>query len=241
MKFFLNKLSTLFVFFLITGFLSQTSNCQEKTKENSRSETGLKRVSAYGKLWGVINYFHPAMGKGRLDGDSLFLKNLGHLDSDPSGANFKQSATNLLNGLNDPKSVIIETVSQTKAAIPVARMDFNTSVLSGSRLYMSVPQTAFKKQLQIDSILMGSSLNRVVVDLRCAELNNDLGIKQYKLFVQPLIAGMLDSIMVLPTERSFFYKGVMRQDFPQDINLFDPDRNGNVEHLQVHQGLKNIS
>lgn len=210
-------------------------------KENTRSDIGLQRISAYGKLWGVINYFHPAMGKGRLDGDSLFLKNLGHLDSDPSKANFKQSATNLLNGLNDPKSIIIEAVSQTKAATPVARMDFSTSILSGSQLCLSVPQTAFKKQLQIDSVLMQSSFNKVVVDLRCGELNNDLGIKQYKLFVQPLIAGMLNSSMLLPTERGIFYKGLMRQDFPQDINLFDPDRNGNVEHLQVHQGLKNIS
>jgi len=241
MKFCLSKFSTLLFFFLITGFLPLAGRCQEKMMESSNSDTGLQRISAYGKLWGVVNYFHPVMGKGRLDGDSLFLKNLGQLNSDPSEANFKKSVTGLLNMLNDPKSIIIDPVNQNKAITPVARMNFSTSKLPGSQLYMAVPQTAFKKPLQFDSVLMRSSLNQVVVDLRCAEINNDLGIKQYKLFVQPLIASMLDSIIILPTERSFFYKGLMRQDFPQDINLFDPDRNGNVEHLQVHQGLKNIS
>ncbi|MHA4894050.1 S41 family peptidase [Pedobacter sp. PWIIR3] len=205
------------------------------------ADPGLQRIGAYGKLWGVLNYFHPVMGKGSVDGDSLFLKNIGQLLTDPSEANFKQSLDNLLIGVNDPQSVVITTANKDVGTVLTARNAFGVFALPGNLTYIALPQTAFNKFLPLDSILLKSRFKKVIVDLRSASINNDLGIKQYRLFVQPLIASMLNRSMILPTERSFFYKGLMRQDFPQDINLFDPDNYGNVAHLQVHQGLKNIA
>lgn len=201
----------------------------------------LQRIAAYGKLWGVLNYFHPIMGKGRLCGDSLFLNHLDHLLTDQSAINFKQSIEGLLKAMNDPKSILIQSEDKAPAIKAVARKTLENYLLPGGELYISISQIAFKKTVDIDSILMNNRNKKIIIDLRCAEIDNELGLKQYKLFVQPLIAGMLNSTMLLPTERTFFYKGLMRQDFPQDINLFDPDEYGNVGHLQVHQGLRNIS
>lgn len=213
--------------------------CQRE--KNSSNSIGLERISAYGKAWGVINYFHPEMGKGRLNGDSLFLKHLAHLPDHPSAINFRQSISNMLGELHDPQTSIIESVVPISEIKPTARKAYDYHLLPAGQLYLALPQTAFTKELNTDSILTRSPYNNIIIDLRCADFNNDIGLKQYKLFVQPLIAGIIHNTMLLPTERSFFYKGLMRQDFPQDINLFDPDKEGNVDHLQVHNGLRNIS
>ncbi|WP_166664880.1 S41 family peptidase [Pedobacter metabolipauper] len=205
------------------------------------NNVGLERISAYGKVWGVINYFHPEMGKGKLNGDSLFLKHLSYLPENPSAINFKRSVAGMLGELHDPQISITEKYTSTDEMKLTARKQYAYHLLPGKQLYLALPQTAFAKGLNTDSILRRSPSQKIVVDLRNADLNNDLGLKQYKRFVQPLIAGIIHDMMLLPTERSFFYKGLMRQDFPQDINLFDPDKDGNVDHLQVHNGLRNVS
>lgn len=228
-----------FLFSIIIFLSPLTLFCQRE--KNLSNSIGLERIGAYGKVWGVINYFHPEMGKGRLSGDSLFLKHLAHLPDDPSAINFKQSISNMLGELHDPQTSIIESVVPISEIKPTARKAYDYHLLPARQLYVALPQTAFTKELNTDSILTKSSYNNIIIDLRNANFNNDLGLKQYKLFVQPLIAGIIRNTMLLPTERSFFYKGLMRQDFPQDINLFDPDKEGNVDHLQVHKGLRNIS
>ena len=212
-----------------------------RINEGRSSDIYMQRIIAYGKLWGVLNYFHPIMWKGRLCGDSLFLNHLGHLLTDQSDTNFRQSIEGLLQAVNDPKSILIHQEDKIPAIKAVARKTLENYLLPSGELYVSVSQTVFKKTVNIDSMLMKKRNKKIIIDLRCAEIDNELGLKQYKLFVQPLIASMVKSTMLLPTERTCFYKGLMREDFPQDINLFDPDEYGNVGHLQVHQGLRNIS
>lgn len=241
MKFASIKLYIISSLFFSVIAVPLNSLSQENITDRKISDIGFERISAYGKLWGIINYFHPAMGKGHLDGDSLFLSNISRIILNPSADNFNESVTKMLSGLNDPRSNIVVAENLQNIKNPVARKSFATSVISSNQFYISLPQTAFRNRIEPDSILSNIKARKIILDLRCNELNNDLGLKQYKSFVQPLISSLIESNMLLATERSFFYKGLMRQDFPQDINLFNPDNDGNLEHLQIHNGLKNIS
>jgi len=68
----------------------------------------IKRLAALGKLWGVVNYFHPSMGTGQIVTDSLIVKNAAFLIRDPSATTFKKAVQNLLALLNDPGTRILE-------------------------------------------------------------------------------------------------------------------------------------
>ncbi|MEO7211296.1 S41 family peptidase [Mucilaginibacter sp.] len=226
---------------LISHFLPIKVICQDRIINSTTSAVELERIADYGKIWGVVNYFHPEMGKGRVNGDSLFLKNIDLLGYNPSASNFKESISAMLAELNDPKTKIVEPSLLESKTVNISRTAFYRSSLPGKKLYLAVPQNVFTKLLTADSVLSNVQEKDILIDLRNNQINNDLGLKQYAFFVQPLIAGIIKSTMILPTERTFFYKGLMREDFPQDINLFDPDKDGNVTHLQVHNGFRNIS
>ena len=228
---------------LIIGFylLPAKSFCQKVTENPGKSSIELTRISEYGKVWGAINYFHPEMGKGRLNGDSLFLNNIADLPSNASAINFKKSISGMLAELGDPTTEVFETLTAQQEAPAGARKNNFQYNLPGGQIYLALPQTTFIRQINIDSILDKGSGKSFIIDLRNDGFNNLLGLKQYTLLVQPLVAGIIKNTMLLPTERGFFYKGLMRQDFQHDINFLNPNSEGNVEHLQVNNGFRNIA
>ena len=66
----------------------------------------IARIADFGRVWGVINYFHPAVGKGVLSADSLVISNIGRLLEDPSATGFKTAISALFSDLDDPHSAI---------------------------------------------------------------------------------------------------------------------------------------
>lgn len=46
---------------------------------NLKDSLQVKRIADLGRVWGVINYFHPEAGKGKLNIDSLLLQNIAPL------------------------------------------------------------------------------------------------------------------------------------------------------------------
>src|ERR1700759_1103140 len=87
----------LFCFFLL--FVS-TCFCQILDK------AAIHRIGDYGKLWTVINLFHPQMGYREVNADSLFTDNIDELLKDPSAANFKKAVQKMLERLHDPYTSI---------------------------------------------------------------------------------------------------------------------------------------
>ncbi|MCE7044337.1 S41 family peptidase [Dyadobacter sp. CY312] len=204
----------------------------------------IARIADFGRLWGVVNYFHPAVGKGVLYPDSLVISNIGKLLDDPGTSGFKNAISALLSDLNDPYSAVIDSKDLATES-PYTEPGLTLTSLASKSTYITASQNIFKNGLKLDSVLtpkLISSNHSFVIDLRNATIDNNAGLKQYTQFVQPLIGKLISKTLILPTARSFYYKGLMREDFPHDINILPQDQKGDINgKLQVHYGLKNIS
>lgn len=217
---------------------------QNRAGINLKDSLQVKRIADIGRVWGVINYFHPEAGKGELNIDSLLLQNIAPLISGGSSVDFRTVLNAMLKKLNDPNTKILEVLNtQEQIRHYPLKLTFYKGILKENVSYLAVPQQAFKKSFTLDSALNANELQGpCVIDLRNGEENNQLGIKQYTQFVQPLLASLIHKLIILPTERSFYYKGLMRQDFPSDINILSTTVNGKIDgNLQVFYGLRNIS
>jgi len=207
------------------------------------NKDAIQRIADVGKLWGTIKYFHPEMLKGNIDPDELILNNVDELLKEPSKQNFIITIDKMLNMLHDPNSKIMQNPDlSAKPGLPPL---LNAKPLSKEIRLIQAPQNLFSKAYNIDSCFTPSVLksNKFIVDLRNANQNNDLGLKQYQNLVQPLIAGIIDHTLVLPTHRTAYYHAMLRQDFPDDLDVIPAsDRNGDPNYwYQERFGLKNTS
>lgn len=66
----------------------------------------IRRIGDYGKLWAVLDLFHPQMAYGTINRDSLFADNIGDLLKDPSAANFKTAVQKMISRLGDGQTII---------------------------------------------------------------------------------------------------------------------------------------
>ncbi|WP_159441062.1 S41 family peptidase [Pedobacter caeni] len=221
---------------------------QLKKEAKAPDSAGIRRIADFARVWGVIHYFHPNMGKGKLNADSLMIANIGDLLADPSAQNLKKSLATMLSDLKDPYSKLLNDPDPKSAAQKNTSTQYPAEALGNyqlakKELYLAVPQELFLKQRVPDSIIgKHKAIRSFVIDLRNNSLNADLGLKQYIRFVQPLIASLINSTLIFPTSRSFYYKGLMRQDYPHDLSIRSPDEKGFIkDQLQVHNGFRNIS
>lgn len=65
------------------------------------------RIGDYGKLWGVLKLFHPALAYGNINADSLLIEHADKLLKDPSAHNFRNAVQDMLNDLHDPNTIIV--------------------------------------------------------------------------------------------------------------------------------------
>ena len=150
----------------------------------------------------------------------------------------------MFSNLKDAHSGIIDKKGNSIHTADITP-DLKLTSLNTGTLYVAAPQNAFKKQSTLDSILTPEAITShrsFIIDLRNAAIDHNAGLKQYTQFLQPLVAKLIDRTLILPTARSFYYKGLMREDFPHDINILPQDENGEiVGQLQVHYGIRNVS
>lgn len=212
------------------------AHCQQQQFDSLQ----ISRIADFGKVWGVINYFHPEIGKGTLNADSLLIDNSTELLQNPTTENFKQALSHLFTQLKDSRTQIITPAPQpVNGLFPLT---FTSHPVAQNQIYVALPQTMFDKEVRMDSIFRKQEYKKsYIVDLRSGRIDTDLGLNQYANVVQPLIANLIQQTMVLPTERNFYYKGLMREDFPHDFNILTPDSDGNFEEVQVHNGFRNVS
>ncbi|GAB3788508.1 hypothetical protein GCM10028818_55200 [Spirosoma horti] len=202
-----------------------------------------QRVADIGKLWGTLKYFHPQLMKGTLQADELLLKTLDPLLDNPSKANFVRTIQGMLRLIGDTTTQIESVMAFSKPARsgPVKL----TQPLPAAMGYIALPQERFTAPFSLDSFLTSSRLNQPywIVDLRNQAENERLGIQQYTAFVQPLVAGLIDRTLILPTLRTAYYHAYLRQDFSDDLDVIPArDRGGDPNYwYQERFGLKNTS
>lgn len=204
----------------------------------------INRLADFGRVWGVIRYFHPRAGKGTLDMDSLVIDYLEPLLVSPTPMNFQRALGHVFARLGDPHSGIVTPNSRSPHTTWFKeRPHLVHKQLPTGEGYLALSQQACQKPIRTDSLL--EQLNRqsmVVVDLRNQQINNALGLAQYTQFVQPLISQLIEQPLVLPTARSVYYHGLLRQDFPDELNLLPTEKDGRMDqHYQVYFGLRNMS
>ncbi|WP_198424810.1 hypothetical protein, partial [Spirosoma endbachense] len=204
----------------------------------------ISRIADFGRVWGVIRYFHPLAGKGQLDTDSLVIDYLEPLLASPTPTSFQWALTHVFTRLGDPQSgIVISTSLSTHTTWFKERPNLVTRRLPTGEWYLALSQQAFQQPIRADSLLEQlASQSAVVIDLRNERIDNALGLAQYTQFVQPFISQLIEQPLVLPTARSFYYHGLLRQDFPDELNLLPIEKDGRMnQHYQVYFGLRNMS
>ncbi|QHV94583.1 hypothetical protein GJR95_05930 [Spirosoma endbachense] len=192
----------------------------------------------------MIRYFHPLAGKGQLDTDSLVIDYLEPLLASPTPTSFQWALTHVFTRLGDPQSgIVISTSLSTHTTWFKERPNLVTRRLPTGEWYLALSQQAFQQPIRADSLLEQlASQSAVVIDLRNERIDNALGLAQYTQFVQPFISQLIEQPLVLPTARSFYYHGLLRQDFPDELNLLPIEKDGRMnQHYQVYFGLRNMS
>lgn len=231
-------------FFIFMGMLlpcflmAQKQNAPMNAQEQNR-------VADFGRVWGVINYFHPKAGKGILNADSLVINNIKPLLKQASKAGLEEALKGMFAALGDPGSGMV----QNDGLNPVSDMSTERSrpyavTLPSKAWYLSVPQKVFQGGGHTDSLLKTALAGHdlFVIDLRNSSINYQLGMKQYTDFVQPLVSRLISTTLILPAARSFYYKGLIREDFPHEVNILPQDENGAInDRLQVYFGIHNVS
>lgn len=247
------KLSILFSLFLFIGLntfaqipVQPRSALFVKYSFLTWNKEAIERVSSIGKLWGVIKYFHPTMAKGIIDPDSLITGSAEELLNAPSKPNFASAIIKMLGMLHDPCSRITNSNIDHKEASPVLfkNAQGRPLKLSGGATFISVSQELFKNLWNVDSCFTTniSAQNNFIIDLRNLNENEDLGLKQYQNFVQPLVSQIISRNLVLPTNRSAYYYGLPDEDFQDDIDIVPASMKKDPSgRYYVYFGLKNIS
>lgn len=210
------------------------------------NKEAIERVASVGKLWGVIKYFHPVMAKGIIDPDSLITGSIEELLTVPSKQNFISAVNKMLGMLHDPYSKIMNPDNSYKEQSPVLFKNAQRIALklSDEITFISVSQELFKNSWNIDSSLTKniSAQNNFIIDLRNLNENEDLGLKQYQNFIQPLVSHIINKNLILPSNRSAYYYGLPGEDFPDDIDIISANMKENpAGRYYVYFGLKNIS
>lgn len=211
---------------------------------NRYDSAAINRIADFGRVWGVIRYFHPLAGKGHLDMDSLVIDYLEPLLDSPTPASFQRALDQVFKRLGDAHSgVITPNNLSAKTTWFKERPHLVHKYLPTGEDYLALSQQACKKPIRTDSLLeLLATQSAVVIDLRNERIDNVLGLAQYTQFVQPLISQLIEQPLVLPTARSFYYHGLLRQDFPDELNLLPTEKDGRMDkHYQVYFGLRNMS
>jgi len=104
------KKSFFFAILLSSAFTSES-------QKSTYSPAEIKRLADLGRIWGMVNYFHPAMGSGNINTASLIVPNAAALANDPSAANFKAVVGKMLGQLNDPFTKIAAPAKKDTAIL----------------------------------------------------------------------------------------------------------------------------
>ena len=187
--------------------------------QKTYTKAELKRLQDLGRLWGMVHYFHPAMGTGKVVTDSLVIRNAASLAQDPSATNFTAVVANMLQQLGDPSTRIKQAIKGDSVLLFTAKNnEARIKKFSNGYWYIALPTAALGNPatLTTPSLMPDAwdSANGIVLDLR----NRRAEPNQYYdyTFMQDafgLVLHKLAGAEPLPAsyERSIYHNGFVNQ------------------------------
>jgi C-terminal processing protease CtpA/Prc len=104
------------VLFATTPDSAAAVNSDNPVSDFNAPKSRLERLVAVGKLWGTIKYFHPYLAyREDLDWDQALVKALPQIQGAADPAQYQAAVTQLLSGLQDPATVVINSRLPTTA------------------------------------------------------------------------------------------------------------------------------
>jgi carboxyl-terminal processing protease len=201
----------------IIVLLGGTFCCLAQQKKYSAEE--VQRLASLGKVWGMLHYFHPNMGSGKIATDSLIIRNAASLAANPSAENFKTAMTDMLAQVHDPATRFKEKDTKDSSII------FSPSATTASikkygngYWYIAMPTASCADDATVNmpGVLPAgwADAKGVIIDLRNS--NNDDPYADYN-FLRGGYKAILDSLSggaSLPWvyERSVYHNGFVSQD-----------------------------
>lgn len=194
-----------------------------KSFSQALDNAAVHRIGDYGKLWTVLDLFHPEMAYSTINRDSLFVDNIGDLLKDPSAANFKTAIQRMINRLGDPFTTIREASQKNDSVLlpdrpllrwlpdSVALLYFNEDFMSQSNSNAAItPLTKLMDSLK--------TAHGFVIDLRNEKAAEGYSSYYEAAFIKRLIGSLIEHSITTPATRSRIHYGHESQTF--DMSQF---------------------
>ena len=138
--------------------------------QRTYSTNEVSRLADLGKIWGILENFHPSMARARVDPDSLVFDAAASLAGDPSAGNFKTCVEKMFDKLNDPLTHVVKDSNVSVKLLSAADSLPSYRLLDDSIFYVSFPTSyGARDTIKMISWLQSGQLKRykaVVLDLR---------------------------------------------------------------------------
>ncbi len=199
-----------FAFFLPTSF----------TFSQSLDDAAIHRIGDYGKLWSVVNLFHPKMAYNTINADSLFTDNINDLLKDPSAANFKVAVQKMVGRLHDPYTAIVSNENNVADSVELPNRSLlkwlpgNIALLHFDEEFMSINNNGFgnnKASQQLKDTLQNA--NGIIIDLRKKKNNDETSDFYEARFIKKLVGFLTDRDISYPSSRSRIHYGHQSETF----------------------------
>ncbi|HEV8084757.1 MAG TPA: S41 family peptidase [Chitinophagaceae bacterium] len=188
-------------------------------------KAAIHRIGDYGKVWSVVNLFHPEMAYNKINADSLFTENIKGLLKDPSAANFKKALQQMFAKPHDPYTVIVDTGSNITDSVQLPERSLLTwlpdsiALLHFDETFMSENNNGFgtnETSLHLRDTLKNA--RGVIIDLRKNKNNDEYSDFYEAKFVKALVGFIIDHDINYPSSRSRIHYGHESQTF--DMSSF---------------------
>ncbi len=199
-----------------------TAICQK----TNYSPAEVKRLADLGRIWGMVHYFHPAMGSGNISTADLIVKNAEALAANPSEENFKRVANQMLSTLKDPATGIFESEKEDSFLLfKTAIQDAAVNRLASGYWYISLPTGAVSNAniMAIPGMMPAEwdSARGIILDLRNAVATTYIDY-DFLFDAMPLVQAKLAGNNILPEafERVAYHNGMVPQENGENSTFY---------------------
>lgn len=198
----------------ILAILLAVMTASAQKKNYTAAET--RRLADLGRIWGMVNYFHPAMGDGNINSMDLVVPAAADLANDPSAENFRLVVRRMLARLGDPATAIDEGTAVT-ATLFSGPSRAAVQRLASGYWYIALPTLAISggDVSTIPGVMPAAwdSAKGIIMDLRNSKYDDYIDI-DFLYDAMPAIEKKLLGNTALPEtfERFAFHYGMTPQE-----------------------------
>ena len=185
----------------------------ESLAQRNADSLRIARLTALGRLWGVVEYFHPAFLERRVPWDSATSVAIDRISKATSAAEYEAAVSNMLAPLGDPTTRVAQKKQPPTVSASALKRDRHWEVFgSDSTLVIALPTLDdFNGVTQsLDSAVMDiRRASSIVFDLRGPE-PDEFGYAAYE-FASAVNALLPASTVAAPPQRRRMHSGFITQ------------------------------